>query len=78
MVHFRSLFATAAALASLVAAAPSPSPSITPTGQEYYLKTSVINDSDHSSKDGLYVSAYHTGPLIHPQTRRSQENRLTR
>ncbi|MCJ1407824.1 hypothetical protein MMC19_001895 [Ptychographa xylographoides] len=41
------------------AAAPvtSPSPSVTPIGKEYYLKT----ESNTTSKNNLFLSAYHTG-----------------
>jgi len=60
MVNFNKLVLPFTLLATLAASAPTPEPSVTPTGKEYYLKTAVIDGGD-SSKDGLYLHTYHTG-----------------
>lgn len=47
---------------SLTLAVTTPNANFTPPSR-YYLKTSVIDDGD-ADKNDLYVSSYHTGPLL--------------
>ncbi|MCJ1304546.1 hypothetical protein MMC08_007359, partial [Hypocenomyce scalaris] len=61
-MQLTSTVLTLSSLLSLSLAAPQAAPSTTavPTSSEYYLKSQVINEGS-SSKDGLYISPYHTG-----------------
>ena len=51
---------------------PSPTSTVTPPSS-YYLRTRVVGPN-HSDKDGLYVSNYHTGmnKILHPDNHSRQ------
>jgi len=67
-LHLLLTLPLALAFARTPAAAPNPIATPTPPGQQlYHLKTRAIGNSSatNSTKDGLYVMAYHNGiPLL--------------